>query len=259
MMKKSFLVLAATIGLSATSAQAQTCIGSCGTSGANGVVTAPPAFGPNYQWVSTNNGIVGAGRIAGVANTTNATGSEFLTSAFTANAGDALNFFFNYVTTDGSGQFTDYSFAELLSGGNHVAWLFTARTTPTGNTSPGFGLPTNDSTLTPGTSAIIGGAPIWAPLGTDSGTCFDAGCGYTGWIGSNYTIGAGGNYQLRFGVTNVGDANYQSGLAFAGLTINNVPVDGVPEPTTWAMLILGFGLIGTAMRRQSKVNVAYAA
>ena len=33
----------------------------------------------------------------------------------------------------------------------------------------------------------------------------------------------------------------------------------VPEPATWAMMISGFGLVGAAMRRSSKVaRVAYA-
>jgi hypothetical protein len=32
----------------------------------------------------------------------------------------------------------------------------------------------------------------------------------------------------------------------------------VPEPATWAMLITGFGLVGGAMRRRSKVAVTYA-
>ncbi len=33
---------------------------------------------------------------------------------------------------------------------------------------------------------------------------------------------------------------------------------GVPEPATWAMLIAGFGIIGGAMRRRTKVSVTYA-
>lgn len=32
----------------------------------------------------------------------------------------------------------------------------------------------------------------------------------------------------------------------------------VPEPSTWALLILGFGLVGGAMRRKSAVSVSYA-
>ena len=32
----------------------------------------------------------------------------------------------------------------------------------------------------------------------------------------------------------------------------------VPEPATWAMMIAGFGMVGGAMRRRSKVTVSYA-
>lgn len=248
MIKKIILATISGLAMQAGAAGADTCTGTCGTLGPNGVVTAPPAFGPNYQYVSTLNGVTGAGRIAGITGST--TGSELVTSSFAGAVGDKLNFFFNYVTSDGAG-FTDYSFAELLNGGTHAAWLFTARTTTVGNTSPGFGLPANDSTLTPATSPIVGGAPTWSPLGSDSGQCFSSGCGYTGWIGSSFTLSAVGSYQLRFGVSNFNDAAFQSGLAFAGVTVNNVPVTGaVPEPATWAMMIAGFGLAGTALRRR---------
>jgi PEP-CTERM motif len=32
----------------------------------------------------------------------------------------------------------------------------------------------------------------------------------------------------------------------------------VPEPATWAMMIIGFGLTGSAMRRRSSIKVSYA-
>ena len=38
----------------------------------------------------------------------------------------------------------------------------------------------------------------------------------------------------------------------AGVLLDAVSVMGVPEPSTWAMLILGFGLLGGAMRRRSE-------
>ena len=34
--------------------------------------------------------------------------------------------------------------------------------------------------------------------------------------------------------------------------------DAVPEPATWAMMIGGFGMIGAAMRRRTRVSVSYA-
>ncbi|MXO85895.1 PEPxxWA-CTERM sorting domain-containing protein [Altererythrobacter aurantiacus] len=247
----------------ASPAAAQTCVGECGSAAPNGDVTAPPEYGPNYSYVSTRNGQTGAGQIDGVGGTD---GSEYTTAAFSASAGDELNFYFNYITSDGAG-FADYAFAQLLSAaGDPVAYLFTARTRPTGDTSPGFGLPANSATLTPITSEIVSGAPDWAQLGGNSGDCFAAGCGYTGWINSSYTIGADGSYTLKFGVSNFTDTAYDSGLAFAGLTIagQEIPTPGsgaVPEPATWMMLLLGFGAIGGLMRRrpkQGKTTVSFA-
>ena len=34
---------------------------------------------------------------------------------------------------------------------------------------------------------------------------------------------------------------------------------GVPEPTSWALMLAGFGLMGTAIRRQRRSNTAHAA
>jgi len=249
----SAFAFAASLG--ASTASASTCIGNCGTSGANGVVSLPPILGAtSYDWVSTSDGISGAGGITGVSGTTN--GSEFITNDFVAVVGDNLNFFFNYVTSDGSG-FADYGFAELLDSVNaNVAYLFTARTTPNADTSPGFGLPANASTLTPLTSVIIGGAPVWSPLGGSSGGCFAAGCGYTGWIKSDYTILTSGTYKLRFGAANFADTAFQSGLAYAGLKINDTPIGVIPEPATWAMMLMGFGGLGAVLRRRRSLAVA---
>ena len=251
MYNKKFLLATLAAGLYATAAQADTCVGSCGVAAPDGVVTAAPPNGPRDQDVPPSGGVGGAGEISSVGGTD---GSEFTTSEFSSNAGDKLNFYFNYVTSDGSGTYTDYAFAELLNAGAHAAWLFTARTTPTGDTSPGFGLPSNDSTLTPSTTPIVPGGPEWSPLGASSGACYSSGCGYTGWIGSTYTLSAAGSYSIRFGVTNIADQTYDSGLAFAGLTINDVPVEpisgAVPEPAGWAMMMMGIGGVGAALRRR---------
>lgn len=249
------LAAVAAIAFSAHSANAVTCIGTCGTLAPNGVVTAPPSGGPNYQYVSTSGGVSGAGQIAGVGGTN---GSQLTTDLFTAAVGDPLNFFFNYVTSDGAG-FSDYGFAELLNSANDsVGFLFTARTVPSGNTSPGSGLPANISTLSPLTSPIVGGGPAWSALGSDSGRCFNAGCGYTGWIQSTYNITSAGSYKIRFGTTNIQDTQFQSGLAFSGITVAGTPVPtgAVPEPAAWMMMLLGMGAIGYSLRRKKPAALA---
>ncbi|QXQ08680.1 PEPxxWA-CTERM sorting domain-containing protein [Sphingosinicellaceae bacterium] len=51
----------------------------------------------------------------------------------------------------------------------------------------------------------------------------------------------------------VADNNFTAGLPSQFLTFE---VAGVPEPATWAMLIIGFGLVGSAMRRRPVVAAA---
>ncbi len=258
----SSLALVASMGLAGAAGAAPVCVGNCGTLGADGDVPAPPG-GTTYSYVSTDGGVSGAGQISGVGGTN---GSSYTTDTFAAAVGDPLNFYFNYITSDGTGSFPDYGFAELLtSGGTSVGFLFTARTVVNpGNTSPGFGLPVNISTLTPATTAIQDGLSNWSPLGGSSGACFGgigAGCGSTGWIQSTYNIAAAGSYMIKFGASNFGDTALDSGLAFSGITIAGTPVNptgGVPEPATWAMMLLGFAAIGAGMRRRQKVAVRYA-
>jgi len=45
----------------------------------------------------------------------------------------------------------------------------------------------------------------------------------------------------------------------SGGTITVPPPGAVPEPATWAMMLLGFGMVGTAMRRSRKQTVRYSA
>jgi hypothetical protein len=248
--------------LKTSGALAAICIGNCGTLGADGDISAPPS-GETYNYVSTSDGVSGAGQIEGIGGTN---GSEYISDIFTAAAGDPLQFYFNYVTADGL-DFTDYGFSELLtSTDNHIAWLFTARTDQFESPSPGVGLPANDSTLTPSVPEIIFGASHWSPLGESSGDCFgdfDAHCGNTGWVQSVYNIGAAGDYKIRFGVSNFGDEAVHSGLAFAGVAAAGNPVinpgNAVPEPASWAMMISGMGLAGAALRgRNGRIAVCHA-
>jgi hypothetical protein len=65
-------------------------------------------------------------------------------------------------------------------------------------------------------------------------------------------LSGGNSYQIRFGQVD-NQFFFQQG-------VDNVSINatvGVPEPASWALMITGFGLVGGAMRRRTKV--AYAA
>ena len=106
-------------------------------SGADGVVTGSPTGSP-YAYVTTEGGVDGAGQLPGEGGTN---GTLYTTSEFSVAAGEDLEFWFNYVTSDGSG-FADYAWAALLTSDlDPVAILYTARTQPSGTIVPGLDLP----------------------------------------------------------------------------------------------------------------------
>jgi hypothetical protein len=248
-MFKAILTFVLLLGL-ASAGMADTCLGNCGVLGPNGVVTTAPT-GNSYRWISTSGGVGGAGQISTVGGTN---GTSYTTSPFSANAGDLLTFYFDYVTSDGAG-YADYAWAELVTSTDaHAAWLFTARTKPSGNISPGQGLPANEAMLIPLTTSIQPGTD-WAPLGSSSGACYSTGCGNTGWVESDYSITTAGTYKLILGVTNWADQIYDSGMAFDGATIAGTPITPptgeVPEPSAWILLGTACAGLLVARRRQS--------
>jgi len=68
------------------------------------------------------------------------------------------------------------------------------------------------------------------------------------------TTAIGTSYTLNFSFTNVG----QGGNALR-VSTGALPAGAVPEPATWAMMLLGFGGIGFAMRRTGKRKLAQLA
>ena len=72
------------------------------------------------------------------------------------------------------------------------------------------------------------------------------------------------DYSLFFIADNAGAASFSfqdGGNDNVGIVIDNVSLDigaPVPEPSTWAMMILGFGVVGAASRRRRTARVAAA-
>ena len=256
-MKNNIITLTALVAISALSNQVAaaplasgwTSSGNAGTTiGTDGVVITPTGF-TGYNWVSTDGGV--SGNTLGYTGSTN--GSTALSPLFSAAAGEQLAFKFNYITSDGAG-YSDYGWAKLFdSSMNEVALLFTARTTPTGNTVPGFGMSPINAAINPAVVTITAGAPDWSSLGSSSGTCFSTGCGYTGWVDASYLIASAGTFHLQLGVANFTDTAWDSGLAFAGATIAGKSIDDVSQvPLPPALVLFASGLLGLGVSSRKK-------
>jgi hypothetical protein len=73
-------------------------------------------------------------------------------------------------------------------------------------------------------------------------------------VGPNLSNGFQGGGSFVDATGNQRNRNW----AFDILNVNGATQGGVPEPSVWAMLILGMGAIGGAMRRRTAFTVRYA-
>lgn len=48
-------------------------------------------------------------------------------------------------------------------------------------------------------------------------------------------------------------AGYAASLDYASSTFGGYPLAAVPEPATWALMVSGFGLVGGALRRRTRI------
>ena len=90
-------------------------------------------------------------------------------------------------------------------------------------------------------------------LGGSNGTCWDQdakGCGYTGWLQSQYSFSDAGRYRVEVGVTNWGDGLYDSALAFDFQQLSSTAP--VPEPGALPMLASGLALLGAVLQRRRR-------
>ncbi len=93
------------------------------------------------------------------------------------------------------------------------------------------------------------------------------------WIGAPFNASGGPLAQLHkalplgtdgFSIQAITNNGFVSGTPAYSQSFVAVPaqtptgVPGVPEPTTWALMILGFGIVGIAQRRQPRPAVRFA-
>lgn len=246
------------------------CVGTCGGSPADGDVGLSPLGNPRYGAVTTaGSRELGVSPVRLEPDALDTNGSRITSPAFQATAGDRINIFFNFVTTDGS-SFADYAWARMTDASDDslVGWLFTARTRDDelNRTVPGPLVPsaefdpnvvlTNYSgwTFNPRTPAD----PVeWAPLGT---RCYDQGCGFTGWLESSFEVPRSGDFRIEIGVVNWTDESFDTGLAFDFANLEaSVPVPiftPIPEASIGAMMLSGLAVLGLfgAYRRRAHVR-----
>lgn len=74
-------------------------------------------------------------------------------------------------------------------------------------------------------------------------------------VGAITGSGAANNFLLAAGTYTMHYAGSASGPATYSGTID---VTAIPEPATWAMLLVGFGAVGYSMRRRQNVRVSFA-
>ena len=242
-----------------------TCIGICGSSAADGDIGLSPLGRARYGYVATaGSAVYGASPLTLDDNNGDAqtNGSRWTSGLFTAAAGDPIDVWFNYASTDGKG-FDDYAWARLLdaTSGNLVAWLFTARSSNsnTGNIVPGDVVTKKefdprDSIVNYDdyefTSETVDDPIDWQPLGGSNGTCWRdnaSGCGFTGWLQSRHVFASAGSFRLEVGVINWVDEAYDSGLAFdvTGLAVAQT----VPEPGTLPLWAMAAGIAALVRRK----------
>lgn len=155
----------------------------------------------------------------------------------------------------------DLDFVAVGGSGSGSAASLTLTEVPTGLTLPEGPSATtwtnqfeNDFTVTNGDVTSFLFFAITAPGGSN-GTELCLNSTGSGFSGSGRQCPSALNFLGKGGSTEFG-FNFDG---FSGVTFTPVTNGAIPEPTTWLLLILGFGAIGASMRRRkSSMTVSYS-
>lgn len=94
-------------------------------------------------------------------------------------------------------------------------------------------------------SSITFGTGAFGALGLSA-----TGFGFGSFAGPRLFNGSTTSPIFNLGTFSLGQVMTGAGTGGGRLTISEAPVSAVPEPATWAMMILGFGMVGYSMRRR---------
>jgi len=86
----------------------------------------------------------------------------------------------------------------------------------------------------------------------DPSSCGFAGCGFQSSLSA---INSSGSFGFFFNGAPGGYLEYQTGM---GGSFGTIKISAAPEPASWALMLGGFGAIGSAMRARRKNSVTFA-
>lgn len=110
------------------------------------------------------------------------------------------------------------------------------------------------TTGTSGTTELFDGGLLIASGGSGSTTSNQVVNTYLNFAGNSFSFDT---VQSNFTVTELGAASLDVDYPLLRYVLVN-PVAPVPEPATWALMIVGFGAVGSSMRRRKTTTVSFA-
>ena len=226
-MKRLFMSLAATVAaISAVPAQAVTIL-----PGTSGLV-----FDPFSMIAATQGTVLATTSVTGTGLTFSAT----MRSAVYRNTLGTLDFYYQVART-GAGTIGD-EMIDAFTAANFVTFGVDGYASAMDIDGAGFFTAANNPpSSTTRTGRSSSGVTLQTDFGTNGLDLNEISAIYV--FRTDATAFTSGTYGIIDGST-------LSGIAFA-------PYNAVPEPATWGLMLVGFGVVGSALRRR-KVSVAYS-